>query len=229
MSQPGEHIMSHPTVASVEPSRFEPTVFGAVRRYSTLVAAVTLACAVIAVGYTVLLPKVYQAQASVTVPQPVTLQTPQGDPGQYLDSQALLLQSRGVARRAASIANGTLGSNTLTPGDFSTVDGSLVVTPPTTATPGSYGATIIGVSFKGPNVRIAQVGLDSLLQAYSAARIAAVRAQTDTAIRGINHAIASINALMASISRQLATASLTLPPPTTRPPCARSVSCWCGS
>jgi Mrp family chromosome partitioning ATPase len=204
--------MSRPTAASVEPSRFEPTVFGAVRRYSTLVVAVTLAAAVLAAGYTLLQPKVYQAQANITVPQPVPLQTPQGDPGQYLDSQALLLQSDGVARRAASIANGTLGGNTLTPADFSAVDGSLVVTPPTTATAGSYGATIIGVAFTGPNVRIAQVGLNSLLQAYSAARIAAVRAQSDTAILGINHAIASINALMASVSRQLATASLTLPP-----------------
>jgi Mrp family chromosome partitioning ATPase len=204
--------MSRPTAASAEPSRFEPTVFGAVRRYSTLVVAVTLAAVVIAVGYTLLQPKIYRAQAAITVPQPVTLQTPQGDPGQYLDSQALLLQSQGVARQAADIANDTLGGSTLTPGDFSAVDGSLAVSPPTTATAGSYGASIIGVSFKGPDVRIAQVGLDSLLQAYSAARIAAVRAQTDTAILGINHAIASINALMASISRQLATASLSLPP-----------------
>src|SRR5215471_21565902 len=204
--------MSHSTVGSAGPSRFEPTVFGAVRRYSTLVVAVTLAAAVLAVGDTLLQPKVYRAQANITVPQPVTLQTPQGDPGQYLDSQALLLQSQGVAQQAAVIANHTLGGHTLTPGDFSTVDGSLVVSPPTTGTAGSYGASIIGVSFQGPNVRIAQVGLDSLLQAYSAARIAAVKAQTDTAILGINHAIASINALMASISRQLATASLSLPP-----------------
>jgi len=204
--------MSHSTVGSAGPSRFEPTVFGAVRRYSTLVVAVTLAAAVLAVGYTLLQPKVYRAQANITVPQPVTLQTPQGDPGQYLDSQALLLQSQGVAQRAADIANDTLGGHPLTPGAFSTVDGSLAVSPPTTATAGSYGASIIGVSFQGPNVRIAQVGLDSLLQAYSAARIAAVRAQTDTAVLGIKHAIASINALMASISGQLATASLSLPP-----------------
>jgi Chain length determinant protein len=156
--------MSHPTAASAEPSRFEPTVFGAVRRYSTLVVAVTLAAVVIAVGYTLLQPKIYRAQAAITVPQPVTLQTPQGDPGQYLDSQALLLQSQGVARQAANIANDTLGGSTLTPGDFSAVDGSLAVSPPTTATAGSYGASIIGVSFKGPDVRIAQVGLDSLLR-----------------------------------------------------------------
>src|SRR5262249_25434799 len=134
------------------------------------------------------------------------------DAGEPPASWALCLQCEGVARRAAVIANHTLGGHTLTPGDFSTVDGSLVVSPPTTGTAGSYGASIIGVSFQGPNVRIAQVGLDSLLQAYSAARIAAVRAQTDTAVLGIKHAIASINALMASISGQLATASLSLPP-----------------
>jgi len=204
--------MSHPTVASVEPSRFEPTVFGAVRRYSTLMVAVTLVAAVLAVGYTLIQPKTYRAAASVTAPQPVTLQTPQGEPGQYLDSQVLLLQSQGVARRAAAIADATLGSNTLTARDFSAVDGSLGISPPTTATAGNFGASIIGVSFLGPNVRIAQVGLNSLLQAYSAARIAAVRAQADTAILGISHAMRSINALVASISRQLATASLSLPP-----------------
>ena len=46
------------------------------------------------------------------------------DPGQYLDSQVLLLQSQGVAQRAASIANDTLGGNILTPADFSAVNGS---------------------------------------------------------------------------------------------------------
>lgn len=206
--------MSHPAVASAEPSRFEPTVFGAVRRYSALVVAVTLAAAAIAVGYSLIQPKIYRAQASITVQQPVTPPAPQGDPGEYLDSQVLLLQSQPVARQAASIADDTLGGSILTAADFSAVDGSLGISPPTTATAGNYGATIIGVSFLGSSPRNAQVGLNSLLQAYNAARIAAVRAQSDAAIEGVNHAIGSISALMASISRQLATARLTLPPGT---------------
>jgi Mrp family chromosome partitioning ATPase len=203
--------MSHPAVASVEPSRFEPTVFGAVRRYSTLVLAVTLAAAAIAAGYTLIQPKIYQAQASITVQEPVTPPAPQDDPGQYLDSQVLLLQSQPVAQRAASIADDTLGGNILTPADFSAVNGLLGISPPTTATAGNYGATIIGVSFLGPSPRNAQVGLNSLLQAYNGARIAAVMAQDDAAISGINHAISSIDALLASISKQLASARLTLP------------------
>jgi len=203
--------MSHPAVARAEPSRFEPTVFGAVRRYSALVVAITLAAAAIAVGYTLIQPKIYRAQASITVQQPVTPPAPQGDAGQYLDSQVLLLQSQSVARRAASIANATLGGSILTAADFSAVDGSLGISPPTTATAGNYGATIIGVSFLGPSPRDAQVGLNSLLKAYNAARIADVRAQADAAILGINDAIKSINALVASISRQLAAARLALP------------------
>lgn len=203
--------MSHPAVARAEPSRFEPTVFGAVRRYSMLVVAVTLAAAAIAVGYTLIQPKVYQAQASITVQQPVTPPAPQGDSGQYLDSQVLLLQSQRVAQRAASIADATLGGSILTAADFSSVDGSLGISPPTTATAGNYGATIIGVSFLGLSPRTAQVGLNSLLQAYNGARIAAVKAQADAAILGINDAISSIDALVDSISKQLASARLTLP------------------
>lgn len=206
--------MSHPAVASAEPSRFEPTVFGAVRRYSTLVVAVTLAAAAIAVGYTLIQPKIYRAQASITVQQPVTPPAPQGNSGQYLDSQVLLLQSQRVAQRAASIADATIGGNILTAADFSAVDGSLGISPPTTATAGNYGATIIGVSFQGPSARNAQVGLNSLLQAYNGARIAGVRAQADAAILGIHHAISSIDALLDSISKQLATARLMLPPGT---------------
>ena len=214
MCPPKGRIMSHPAVASVEPSRFEPTVFGAVRRYSTLVVAVTLAAAAIAAGYTLIQPEIYQAQASITVQQPVTPPAPQGDSGQYLDSQVLLLQSQRVAGQAASIANATLGGNILTAADFSAANGSLEISPPTTATAGNYGATIVGVSFLGPSPRNAQVGLNSLLQAYNDARIAAVKAQADAAILGINNAISSINALMASISKQLATGRPALPPGT---------------
>ena len=57
------------------------------------------------------------------------------DPGQYLDSQVLLLQSQGVAQQAANIANRELGANLLDVQDFYGNHSSLVVNPPATATP----------------------------------------------------------------------------------------------
>jgi Mrp family chromosome partitioning ATPase len=212
MSPPKDTSVSRSTVTtSAEQFRFEPTVFGAVRRYSTMVLAIVVVATVAAIGYSLKQPKIYRAQASITAPQPVSLQAQQTDPGQYLDSQALLLQSPAVARRAASIANLALHSNTLTARDFSAVNGSMEITPPTTSTAGNYGASIIVVSFAGPSPTIAQVGLGSLIQAYLAARAAAVSAQGDVAITGINHAIDSINRLLTSINKQLASASATLP------------------
>ena len=197
------------TSVSVEPSRFEPTVFGAMRRYFVLVIAVAVAVMVIAVGYTLKQPKIYSAAAAVTVPPPLTLQGQNASPGQYLDSQVLLLQSQSVAQQAVGIANDELGKNTLTSHNFSSYGGSLVVAPPATATAGNYGASIIGVSFKGPTAEIAQVGLASMLQAYNAARTAAVVAQESDAITALNQANSMINDLVAQVNKQL-----TAPDPT---------------
>ena len=62
--------------ASVESARFEPTVFGAVRRYRIMVLAFALAGMVAAVGYTLYAGKTYQAKASVTVPVPAVAAGP---------------------------------------------------------------------------------------------------------------------------------------------------------
>ena len=56
--------------AGVEPHQFEPTVFGAVRRYRTMVLAIAVLAMAAAVGYTVMQPKTYTAQGSITVPLP---------------------------------------------------------------------------------------------------------------------------------------------------------------
>src|SRR5262249_19319221 len=131
----------------------------------------------------------YRAYGSVTVPQPVSPQGQQIDPAQYLDSQVLLLQSPGVARRAANIANRELHSNLLTVGDFSGADTKLMVTPPATAPPGANGASSVALRFEWPSARIAQVGANAVLQAFDAARAATIRAQADATVAGINHAI----------------------------------------
>ena len=129
--------------ASAESARFEPTVFGAVRRYRIMVLAFALAGVVAAVGYTLYAGKTYRAKASVTVPVPKSQQDQ--DPAQYLDSQVLLLESPAVAQRAASIADTTLQSNSLSARDFSSSGGSVSITPPVGAAAGSLRVPALSV------------------------------------------------------------------------------------
>jgi uncharacterized protein involved in exopolysaccharide biosynthesis len=175
---------------SVESLRFEPTVFGAVRRYWVMVLAIALATLLAAVGYSVAKGKVYRAYGSVTVPAPTSLQGQQADAAQYRDSQVLLLESQGVAQRAASIANRELGGNVLTAGDFVGTTGKLVIVPPVMATPGAYGASITALSFSWPDARVAQAGANAVLQAFDEASSAATRAQANATIAGIDQALA---------------------------------------
>lgn len=176
-----------PVADGAGPSRFEPTVFSAVRRYRGLVVAVAILITAAAIGYSLVQHKVYQTAARITVPLPVSSQVAQADPGQYLDGQVLLLQSQGVARRAAAIANRELGSNRLDAADFSGTGSSLVVSPPTA--PGGYGASIVGVSFLGPSAEISQAGLNAVLRAFDEAVAVTTKAQADATIAGIDQAI----------------------------------------
>jgi Mrp family chromosome partitioning ATPase len=170
-----------------QPSRFEPTVFGAVRRYRIMVVAVAIAGMLAAVGYTLIHGKIYRAQVSITVPQEVSLQGQ--DHAQYLDSQVLLLQSPAVARQAASIANAALHSTRLAAGDFSGEGSSLEITPPAGGNSGVYGNSIIVVSFTWPDARIAKVGANAVLQALDDVRSTIITAQADTLVTGIDHAL----------------------------------------
>jgi Mrp family chromosome partitioning ATPase/capsular polysaccharide biosynthesis protein len=173
--------------ASAESARFEPTVFGAISRYRIMVIVFALAGLVGAVAYTKYVGRTYQAQASVTVPVPQSLQNQ--DSAQYLDSQVLLLGSPAVARRAASFADATLQSNSLSAADFSASGGSVSIAPPIGASAGSYGSSIVSVAFTAPNARVAQVGANSLLQAFSDVRSATIAAQFKNAAAGIDSAI----------------------------------------
>ena len=127
-------------VASVDSSRFEPTVFAAVRRYWTMVVAFAVAAMVASVGYTLIAGKTYRAEATITVPMPPSLQGQ--DPAQYLDSQVLLLQSQGVAQQAAKIADASLHTKSLSARDFSTSGGSVSITPPAGPPPASTGPAL---------------------------------------------------------------------------------------
>ena len=193
--------------ASVESARFEPTVFGAVRRYRVMVLAFALAGLVAAVGYTVFAGESYQAKAQVTVPIP---QSQQGqNPAQYLDSQVLLLESPAVAQKAASIADATLPGSTLTARDFSPTSGSVSITPPAGAAVGGYGASIIGVTFTASSPTTAQTGANALLQAFNDVRSSTIAAQFQNAIAGIDNTInettntAQLAALQAQRTQQM--------------------------
>jgi Mrp family chromosome partitioning ATPase len=186
---PKNTTRTRPTVAAdVDPLRFEPTVFGAIRQYRVLILAMGILAMVAAVAYSLHQPKIYQAEANVTVPLPASSQAT-ADPGQYLDSQVLLLQSQGVAEQAAAIANRDLGSNVLAASDFYGNHSSLAVVPPTTASPGGYGASIVAVSFEGTSPQIAQAGLNAVLHAFDAAVSDAISSQANATIAGIDKAI----------------------------------------
>jgi Mrp family chromosome partitioning ATPase/capsular polysaccharide biosynthesis protein len=172
---------------SIEDGRFEPTVVGAVRRYRIMVLVIAALTAASAVGYTLVVPEVYLAQATVTVPQTSLSEEEASD--QYLDSQVLLLKSQEVADRAARIANATLNQNVLSARDLSGEGKSLEIKAPEGASPGSYGASIVTVSFTWPSSRVAQVGANAVLQAFDDVRAAAITAQGEAIVAGIEKAI----------------------------------------
>jgi hypothetical protein len=191
---------SHPTVAAdAEASRFEPTVSGAIRRYRVMVVAVAILGMVVAIGYSVTQPKVYRTQAFITMPQQASLQGQQLNSGQYLDGQVLLLQSQAVAQHAAAIANAALNSRSLTASDFYGNGSSLVISPPATAAPGSYGATVIAVSFAAGSAQIADAGTNAVIQAYNQARSAAIQSQANVTIKGIDNALGATSYQLAGL------------------------------
>ena len=171
----------------VQSTRFEPTVFGAIRRYRLMVLVITLAAMVGAIAYARITGENYRGQATVTVPVPQSLQGQ--DPAQYLDSQVLLLQSPAVAQQAASMANATLHSDSLSAHDFYTNGGSASVIPPAGATAGAYGASIIGVAFTSSSPEVAEVGANSLIQAFEQQRSTNITNQFNNTIAGIDSSI----------------------------------------
>ena len=167
----------------VESTRADSTVFDAVRRYRMMVVAFALLAMVAAIGYTLHEGKTYAGRAGVTVP----VSASQG--GQSVDSQVLLMESPAVGQRAASIADATLQDNSLSATNFYNGGGSVTIFPPVGASVGSYGASIIGVTFAASSPRVAQVGANALLQAFVQVRSAAIAAQYTNAIAGIDKTI----------------------------------------
>lgn len=170
-------------VTRIEQGWMEPTVFGAVRRFWVMVLAVAVLAAVAAVGYTLVTPEEYRADATVTVPP--TSQAQGDTSNQYLDSQVLLLQSQEVAARAAQIAAAALSQGRLVPEDFLPSSGRLTITPPEGGNPGSFGSSVISVSFTADDPKVAQVGANAVLQAFDDTRAAAITAEGEAAVAAI--------------------------------------------
>ena len=172
---------------SIESAGHEPTVVGAVRRYSVMVAAFALAGLIAAVGYAHYAGRTYRGQASVTVAIPETQQNQ--DPAQYLDSQVVLMESPAVAQKAASLAGAAMQEKSLSASDFSVSHGWLSITPPIGGANGAYGSSIVQVAFTAPTAKTAQIAVNSFLQAFIDTRSATMAAQSRDAIAGINNAI----------------------------------------
>ncbi|MGW1341595.1 Wzz/FepE/Etk N-terminal domain-containing protein [Kribbella sp. NPDC002412] len=172
--------------STIEQARFEPTVVGAIRRYRVMVVIVAILTALAAVGYSLTQTELYRAYATVTVPQSSTAE---GEArAQYFDSQVLLLQSQEVADRAARIANAALNDNVLTRADFSGENSSLEITPPEQSTPGGFGSSIVALTFTWPEARVAQTGVNAVLQAFDDVRSSAIAAQGSADIAAIDRA-----------------------------------------
>ena len=112
--------------ASAESARFEPTVFGAVRRYRIMVAAFALAGMVAAIGYTLHRGKTYRARP---VSRCLYRSRCRAD-RQIVDSEVLLIESPAVAQRAASIADNTLHERAFLLRIFTSGGGSVTIFPP---------------------------------------------------------------------------------------------------
>ena len=200
--------------SSVELAGFEPTVFGAMRRYRVMVLVFALVGMMAAVGYTLIAGKTYQAKAAVTVPVPQSLQNQ--DSAQYLDSQGLLLESPAVAQKAASIADTTLQSHIFSASDFYSSGRSVSFSPPVATSAGVYGASIIGVTFTASSPTAAQTGANAVLQAFEDVRSASIAAEYQNAIAGIDSTInettntAQKAALQAQRTQQLVNEQLDL-------------------
>jgi Mrp family chromosome partitioning ATPase len=88
------------------------------------------------------------------------------------------------------IADRTLGRDVLSARDFSGDGKSLEITPPDKASPGTYGASTITVTFTWSDPRVAQLGANAVLQAFDEARSASIKAQGDATVAGIERAMA---------------------------------------
>ena len=162
-------------------------MFGSVRRYPLMVLVVTLSVALLAAAWALRQQEMFRAVATVTVPLSSAAVGAPSD--QYLSSQVLLLQSPEVADRAARIANANLDRQVLTVGDFKGEGSAAEIVPPQASSPGSYGSSIVTVTFSWPSPEVAQAGANALLQAFDDVRSDTIAAEAEGTVAGIEKAL----------------------------------------
>ncbi len=151
-----------------------------------MVLAIAVLMAAAGVGYSLVQPEVYRSYATITMPQSTLAQGESSD--QYFDSQ-VLLQSQEVADHAARIANAALNENVLSMRDFAGEGKPLEITPPEGTTPGGFGSSIVALTFTWPSSKVAQTGVNAVLQAFDDVRSADIAAQGTADIAAIERTI----------------------------------------
>jgi Mrp family chromosome partitioning ATPase len=199
--------------------RFEPTVLGALRRFSYLVAALVLMGALGGFAYNKLVPKTYEGSASLAIPPSQTdmvfgtlsqAGTPSQASNQYVLEQVTLLQSPQVAARAASIVNSRFHGSDVGgsgPGgrmDGADITGGLTVTPPSATVGSQVPTNPATVSFIWSRPSVAAAGANAVLDAYAQVRNQQLQSQVATTTANLQAAISSVNQEILSVDRQLA-------------------------
>jgi Mrp family chromosome partitioning ATPase len=177
------------TWSVTDPIRFEPTITRAVVRYRAVVVAAALLGLLAGIVFGLVGPATYEACAQVTVPRQLSLSEQAAE--EYLDSQVMLLESVEVARRATDLAAAAVGPGELAVTDFIGADRSLNIVPPSADSSGSYGGSIITVSFTSSSERVARAAVNAVLTAFDNVRTAMITKQGAAVIAGIDTAIAA--------------------------------------
>jgi Mrp family chromosome partitioning ATPase len=198
--------MSRPTTR--DPFRFEPTLWGALKRYKWLVVVLIIVFAAAGAAANKATPKSYQANASVAIPasqaQTVFGISASQDPDQYISEQVTLIQSPQVATVAAHTVNAANHRDVLSADD---ITGNLSVTAPSPSGSSSSatGQAVdqVPISFSWTNRKIATEGVNAVLAGYAQVRNDSIRTQANAAVANINASVASIDQQLGQVNQQL--------------------------
>jgi Mrp family chromosome partitioning ATPase/capsular polysaccharide biosynthesis protein len=194
----------------------EPSVFTAVRRYWVLVVALVLVGCGAGLGATEVIPKQYQATASIVISPLAAPVTPSQIAGgvsaaattAYINQQTTLLQSPSVIDQAVRVVNQDLhrtGTKALTSKKLSS---ALTVTPPSKSTSnnsskstGSTTNTLVQVVLPGPAE--AADAANAIVNAYLATWKSQLQALTATSLSSVQGQINSRTGDLAGVTAQL--------------------------
>jgi hypothetical protein len=178
--------------------RFEPTLIGSARRYWWVVAAGTLAAALVALIASPVLSSVGltgaggAASATVLVQDPVTATGRAGgvppDPQRYAADQAAVLQSRTVIQRAVRLINSAQRGNL----GVDDVQKNLVVT-------GHPEDNVINLALSAPTAAQATAALSAVLTSYQQYVDSATQSQIAATVRSIDADLAAARARLAAL------------------------------